>query len=87
MYRAVLMEKVAETDEELLETFLDDGELSRRAAQEGAAQGDDQQPARARAVRLGIQEQGRAAPARRRGRLPALAAGRPGDPGHGPQVG
>ena len=34
------------------------------------------------ALRLGVQEQGRPAHARRRGRLPAVAAGRPGDRGH-----
>ena len=34
------------------------------------------------AVRLGVQEQGRPADARRRGRLPAVAAGHSGDRGH-----
>jgi small GTP-binding protein len=36
------------------------------------------------ALRLGVQEQGRAAHARRRRRLPALAAGRPAVEGHNP---
>ena len=40
---------------------------------------------RARAVRLGVQEQGRAAHARRRRRLPALPARHPAGRGHRPQ--
>jgi elongation factor G len=37
-YRAVLMEKVAETDEELLEAFLDEGELSVEQLKKGLRQ-------------------------------------------------
>ena len=46
------------------------GDHRRRPAQ-GAAHRHHRQPGRARAVRLGVQEQGRAAHARRRRRLPA----------------
>ena len=48
----------------------------RRHAQAADPQGDGQERLLSDAVRLGLQEQGRAAAARRRGRLPALA-GRP----------
>ncbi len=53
--------------------------------QEGAARGDDPAEARAGAVRGRLQEQGRAAAARRRDRLPAIAARRPADRGRRPE--
>ena len=45
----------------------------------GHPQGDALQPAHAGPVRLVVQEQGRAAPAGRRDRVPAVPAGRPAD--------
>ena len=48
----------------------------RRPAAQGAARGDAAPRGRAGAVRRRLQEQGRAAPARRGGRLPAVAARR-----------
>ena len=76
-WRATLLETLAEGDDQILEAYLGGEELS-----VGRAEG--RHPARhhraalhAGAVRLRVQEQGRAAHARRGGRLPALAAGRP----------
>jgi hypothetical protein len=53
-------------------------------AARGDPQGDDRRRDDAGAVRLGVQEQGRAAAAERGDRLPAVAAGRAGD--HGPRA-
>ncbi len=83
IYRAELMEKVAETDEDLLEHFFEHGELTVEQTQGGPAQGRPQQPGRAGLLWLVVQEQGRPDPARRHRRLPALAARRA--PGQGCQ--
>jgi hypothetical protein len=72
-WRAKMIEAAAEGDEELLNKYLESGELS-----DG---GDQARPARARAqerdlpgdLRLGLQEQGRAGGARRHRRVHALA--------------
>ena len=57
--------------------YLDGKEPSRGGADRGAAEGLHRQEAVPRAVRLGVQAQGRAAAPRRGGGLPALAAGHP----------
>ena len=73
--RAALVEMAVEEDDAA------DGSLSRKGKepsyedlQKLHPQGHQQLPFRAGDVRLGLQEQGRAALARRRGRLPAVAA-------------
>ena len=73
-YRTELVDTCLEQDDEAMEAYLTDGEhaLGRRAAQV-PAQGHDQLGVHAGAVRLLVQEQGRAAGARRRRRLPAGA--------------
>ena len=53
----------------------------------GHPHGHPGQPRRAHPVRLGLQEQGRPAHARRRGRLPAQPARHPAHHGHGPPQG
>ena len=69
-----LLEAVAEFDEQLLDDYLHEKPYTsddlRRALRKGTLGGHD----RPGAVRLGVQEQGRAAAARRRRRLPAVAA-------------
>ena len=60
------------------------GDLRRRTAQRDPPRGDHLAPGRAGGLRLGLQEQGRAAAARGGGRLPAVPARRPADPGRGP---
>ena len=58
-----------------------------RSHEDGVAQGDDRRHRAADAVRFGIQEQGRAAVARRRRRLFALAARSQGDCRQGSKTG
>ena len=80
-WREKMVEAAAEGDEELLDKFLGDGELTRRRDSQGSASahagrrdcGDD--------VRLGVQEQGRAGDARCGHRLHAIAGRRAGDYG------
>jgi elongation factor G len=84
-YREKLIEAVAEADDEIMEKYLEgeeitvDDELLKAMRKATLAYRD-----RPRPVRLGVQEQGRAAAARRRRRLPPSparrAAGRPGTP-------
>ena len=59
----------------------------RRGPDPGPAHRHPRQPGRPRPVRLGLQEQGRPAHARRRGRLPAQPARHPPDHGHRPPQG
>ena len=75
-YRTKLLEAVAETDESLLEKYFGGEQLSDRGDQGCAAQAHHQLRGLPGAVRQRVQEQGRAAHARRGDRLPALAAGR-----------
>ena len=81
-YREKLIEAAVELDDEA------HGGLSRRQgarrgdAQEADPQGGDHRRLLPGAVRLGVQEQGRAAAARRGGRLSAVAARRAADQGH-----
>ena len=80
--RHYMVENAVELDDEAMEAYLDGDEPSeevlkkclRKAVLTGAFY-----PILAR---LGLQEQGRPAPARRGGRLSALAGGHPADPGH-----
>ena len=74
--REHLLEEVSHYDDALLELILEEAEIPEDVAQAGDPQGDAVDEADARAVRLLLQEQGRAAAARRGHRLPALAAGR-----------
>ena len=79
------METIATQDEELLEKYLGGEDVSRRRGQGGDPQGHVGVRLRADAVRLGVQEQGRPADARRGGRLPAVAARHRADQGHQPE--
>ena len=78
-YRHTLIETVAESDDKLLEKYLGGEELTVAGDQGRHPQADGQLDALPGPVRLGVQEQGRPAHARRRRRLPALAARRPAD--------
>ena len=87
-YREQLIEKVSEVDDTILEKYLHGQEIPEDRDQGGAAQADDRVGARRRRavraghLRVGVQEQGRAAAARRRRRLPAVAARDSGDDRH-----
>ena len=86
-YREQLIEKVSEVDDKLLEKYLHGEEITedeikaalrkRVISSVHATQGEA--GVRPGHLRLGVQEQGRAAAARRGGRLPAVAARRAGD--------
>ena len=91
-YREQLIEKVSEADDKILEKYLHGEETDRRRDQGGAPQARQQLGARqgrsgvrAGHLRIGVQEQGRAAAARRRRRLPAVAARRAVDRRHRPE--
>ena len=91
-YREQLIEKVSEADDKILEKYLHGEETDRRRNQGGAPQARQQLGARqgrsgvrAGHLRLGVQEQGRAAAARRGRRLPAVAARRAVDRRHRPE--
>jgi elongation factor G len=85
-WRHMCIEKAVELDEHLMERYLEDedsitdDEIKRRAPQ-----GHDRPRVPARLLRLGPEEHRRAAPDRRRHRLPAQPAGGPRGPGHQPQ--
>ena len=82
----VLIDAVAEFDDELMETYLEDEALGHagddppRAPRGHARRRDHAGP-----LRLRLQEQGRAAAARRGRRLPAEPARRPAGAGHRPE--
>ena len=77
---------IAHVDDALLEKYLGDEELDRRRDRSTrSALGTLDVRVRAGAVRLRVQEQGRAAHARRGRRLPAVAARHPADRGHRPE--
>jgi elongation factor G len=78
--RHELVEAAVEFDEELLRSTWRARPIRGRAAR-GDPQGDDRRGDDPGAVRVGVQEQGRAAAAERGHRLPAVAAGRAGDHG------
>ena len=78
-YRHQLVEKVAESDEALLEKYLGGEELTRRRAQGRDPRADRHVRGLPGPVRHRVQEQGRPAHARRGHRLPALPARRPAD--------
>ena len=80
-YRHTLIETVAESDEELLEKYLGGEELTVEEIKGAIRKLTVSTRALPGAVRLGVQEQGRPAHARRRRRLPALPARRPADGG------
>jgi elongation factor G len=91
---AALQERVKQMRHELLEAVAarrrdpaqvprGEGAVRRRGA-DGGAQSDDRGPRGAGAVRRGVQEQGRAAVARCRGRFPAGAGRHPRDQGTHP---
>ena len=81
--RTELIEAVAEYDDELMEDYLEEKADRGRSPDPGHPQGHARHLDDARAVRLRLQEQGRAAAARRGHRLPAEPARRPLDRGHG----
>ncbi len=72
--REHMLSQLADMDDEIAELFLDEAEVPVVDAQGGDPQAHAVDRDHAGPVRLGVQEQGRAAPARRRARLPALAA-------------
>ena len=74
--RPACIETVAETDDELLELYLGGDEPTDGASSRPRSARHHRRQDQPGAVRLGVQEQGRAAHARRRRRLPAVAAGR-----------
>ena len=84
-YRDHLLETIATEDEHLMEKYLGGEELTEEEIKARDPQGHDRPRLRADPVRLGVQEQGRAADARRRRRLPAVAARHPARPRHQPQ--
>ena len=73
-YREKLLETLAEADDEIMEKYLEEGDLHRRGARgrdPSRHPGRQDQPG---PVRHGVQEQGRPAPARRRREVPAVPA-------------
>jgi hypothetical protein len=72
-WREKMVEAAAEANEELMNKYLENGELSEGRDHPGPASAHDRVRDPADAVRHRVQEQGRAAHARRRHRLPALA--------------
>ena len=85
-YHHQMIDEISHHDDELLETYLEDEnsvtpEKIRRALRAGTLS-DEITPV---AARLGVQEQGRAAAARRGDRLPAEPARRAADPGPRPE--
>ena len=83
-YREKLIEAAVELDDDAMSRLSRRQGARRGDAQEADPQGRDHRRILSGAVRLGLQEQGRAAAARRRGRLSAVAARRPADQGHRP---
>ena len=81
-WREKLIETLADVDDAVMEKYLEGEELSAERDQGRHPARHDRRQGQPGAVRLGVQEQGRAAHARRRGRLPAVAAGHPGHRGH-----
>jgi len=80
--RKNLVEAAVEHDEDLMGRYLEGEDISEDDLRRAIRCRLRRECAGAGLLRLRVQEQGRAAAAQRRGRLPALAAGHPGDPGH-----
>ncbi len=72
-WREKMVESAAEANEELMNKYLEGGELERGRDQAGPAPAHDEQRDLSDAMRLGVQEQGRAGDARRSHRLHAFA--------------
>ena len=81
-YRAAMIEAAVEMDDDAMDAYLDGKEPDVETLKRLHPQGDRQARLLSDAVRLGLQEQGRAAAARRRRRLPALARRSRGLQGH-----
>ena len=81
-YREKLLEAAVELDDDVLAAYLDGKEPDEATLKRHDPQGRADRRLLSRAVRLGLQEQGRAAAARRRGRLSAVAGRRARDQGH-----
>ena len=73
LHREQLVERLAELDNEVMELFLEKKDIPGRLPEEGGARRHPGPQGGPGAARLLLQEQGRAEPARRRGRLPAFA--------------
>ncbi len=80
--REKLVESVAESDEDLLEKYLGGEGLTEVELKAGLRKGTIAGAIHPVICGIAVQEQGRAAPARRGGRLPALAARHPADARH-----
>ncbi len=92
-YREILIEKASEADDKLLEKYVGGEEISeadlKNALRKRAIRSvrHEKRPVRPRHLRLGLQEQGRPAAARRRRRLPPLPARHPAGHRHRPPQG
>jgi elongation factor G len=80
-WREHMVEAAAEASDDLMNKYLETGELSEEEIKHGLRTHRHRDPAHA--VRHRLQEQGRAAHARRRGRVSALSRGHPAGVGHG----
>ena len=74
-WREKMLETAAEANEELMHKYLDEGDLSVEDVKAGPARAHPRERDRADAVRVRVQEQGRAGDARRGGGLHAVAGG------------
>ena len=81
-WRATMVEAAAEPDEELMDKYLEGGELTEDEIVDGLRQRTLAGRNRAGVLRLRVQEQGRAGHARRRHRLSAVADRRAAGEGH-----
>ena len=81
-YRDKMIEAACELDDDATTAYLEGKMPDEATHQEADPQGGDHRRVLPGAVRLGVQEQGRAAAARRRRRLPAEPARRAADPRH-----
>ena len=82
-WREKMVEAAAEATEELMNKYLETGDLSEEEIKLAIRQRTIATEIQPMLLRHRLQEQGRAAHARRRHRLPALAAGHPTGLGHG----
>ena len=78
--RHQLVDVLSNFDDTIMEKYLGDEEITADDLRRALRTGHHRQPRRARPVRLGLQEQGRPAHARRRRRLPAEPARHPARP-------
>ncbi len=81
-WREKLIETVAENDDEVMELYLGGEDIPLDVLNAAIRRADHRRQAQPGRDRLRVQEQGRAAHARRGGQLPALAPGRAVDRGH-----